>query len=101
MGWSRTSVNRIDAFIGRITGRTVLVDARTPMNFAILAPIFERLQRDPRVTVLFTAERPHEAAVAAAAAGVRSHIHPRREMQGRGVALSLTADPWDPIQLRR
>ncbi len=36
--------------------RRLLVNARTPMNFATTAPIVERLQRDERVEVLLHVE---------------------------------------------
>lgn len=40
--------------------RQILVDGRTAMNYATVAPIVERLQKDPRVKVFFTAsESPH------------------------------------------
>jgi CDP-glycerol glycerophosphotransferase (TagB/SpsB family) len=40
--------------------RQILVDGRTAMNYATVAPIVERLQKDPRVNVFFTAsESPH------------------------------------------
>jgi len=35
--------------------RRLLVNARTPMNYATVAPIVERLQRDPRLELYFTA----------------------------------------------
>jgi len=40
--------------------RQILVDGRTAMNYAAVAPMVERLQKDPRVNVFFTAsESPH------------------------------------------
>jgi len=40
--------------------RQILVDGRTAMNYATVAPIVERLQEDPRVNIFFTAsESPH------------------------------------------
>lgn len=40
--------------------RRILVDGRTAMNYATVAPIVERLQKDPRINVYFTAsESPH------------------------------------------
>jgi hypothetical protein len=102
MSWLRKQLDRADALLARVSGhRRVLVDARTAMNFAILAPVFERLQRDPRVQVLFSADRPSDVIAAAAASGVRSRIHPRHAMEWRRIDLALTADPWDPIRLRR
>jgi hypothetical protein len=95
-------LRRIDRLLARFSGRRrVLIDARTPMNFAILAPVFERLQRDVRVEVLFAADRPSEVLDAARAAGVRSRIHARQAIEWRRIDLCLTADPWDPIRLRR
>ena len=102
MGVARNLINGVDRLIGRISRRRrVLVDARTPMNFAILAPVLERLHRDPRVDVWFSADRPDEVAAAAVATGVRARIHSRRAMQWRRFDLCLSADPWDPIRLRR
>jgi len=93
---------RIDRFLARLSGkRRVLVDARTAMNVAVLAPVFERLQRDPRINVLFTADRPAEIAGAARSLGVHARIHTRPAMEWRRIDVCLTADPWDPIRLRR
>jgi CDP-glycerol:poly(glycerophosphate) glycerophosphotransferase len=102
MSWLGTEIRRIDRMLAEFSGRRrVLVDARTAMNFAILAPIFERLQLDPRVEVLFAADRPADVAGAAKAAGVRSRIHARPAIEWRRIDLCLSADPWDPIRLRR
>ena len=98
----RTVIERTDAVLARFTGRRrVLVDARTAMNLAILGPMVERLQRDPRIEVLLSAERRADVAAAAEASGVRSKIHPRSAMTWRRIDLCLSADPWDPIPLRR
>jgi CDP-Glycerol:Poly(glycerophosphate) glycerophosphotransferase len=96
-------MDRCERFINRATGRrrVVLVDARTPMNFAIMAPVFERLERDPRVRVIFSAPKPQEARAAAAAAGLTLSIDSRRRMLWRRIDLCLSADPWDPVELRR
>lgn len=102
MSWLGHQLDRVDALLARISPRRrVLVDARTPMNFAILAPVFERLQRDPRVDVLFSAERPADVVSAASAAGVRSRVYPREAMRWMRLDLCLSADPWDPIRLHR
>jgi len=102
MSWLGTQVDHVDALLARISGRRrVLVDARTAMNFAILGPVFERLQRDPRIDVWFSAECPADVASAALEAGVRSRIHARGAMKWRRIDLCLSADPWDPIELRR
>jgi hypothetical protein len=100
MHWLRERLRRADRAIARITGRRrVLVDARTPMNFAILAPVFERLQRDPRVDLLYTADRPASAGWRDDGCGVRAQE--RSSMKWRRIDLALSADPWDPIMLRR
>ena len=74
-------VRALDQRLGRRRGdsRRVLVDARTPVNFTMVAPVFRAMARDPRVEFSFTAsEEPgrigeiyHEAP------GIRL-IHPRR-----------------------
>jgi len=93
MRWLRAQLKRADRAIANLTGRRrVLVDARTPMNFAILAPVAERLQRDPRVDVWYTP-------AAADAAGTRAHT--RSAVEWSRIDLALSADPWDPATLRR
>jgi hypothetical protein len=102
MNLARTVIDRVDAALARLSGRRrVLVDARTAMNFAILGPVIERLQRDPRIELLLSADRPADLAEAAAGSGIRSRILPRGSMEWRRIDLCLTADPWDPIRLRR
>jgi hypothetical protein len=101
MAWLRGSVNAFDSVMRRLRGRRiVIVDARTPMNYAILAPIVRELERDQRIVVLTTAERPHDFAWSMRSE-LRSRIYPRRTMHWRRVDLCITADPWDPIRLRR
>jgi len=40
--------------------RQILVDGRTAMNYATVAPVVEQLQKDPRIKIFFTAsESPH------------------------------------------
>ena len=66
--WSRRS--------GR---RRILVDARTPVNFTMVAPVVRALQRDPRVEFYFTAseEPARTASIYREAAEIRT-IHPAR-----------------------
>jgi CDP-glycerol glycerophosphotransferase (TagB/SpsB family) len=41
--------------------RRILVDGRTAMNYATVAPVVERLQKDPRIQIFFTAsESPNQ-----------------------------------------
>src|SRR3954463_1089036 len=93
---------RRDAVSGRGPGpRRVVVDARTPMNVAVLAPIAEALRRDERVEVVFTAERPADIAAATGDGAVPFALQSRRAMRWRRVDVCLSADPWEPIELRR
>jgi len=86
MSWFGAQLHRVDQLVARATGkRRVLVDARSAMNFGILGPVAERLQRDPRIDVVFTGP----------------NALPREAMKWRRVDLCLCADPWDPIDLRR
>jgi hypothetical protein len=102
MSWLGSQIRRVDGLVARLSRkRRVLVDARTAMNFAILTPVIERLHRDRRVTVLLSAERPGDVHAAAKAAGVHAKIHARQAVEWRRIDLCLTADPWDPIRLRR
>ncbi len=59
--------------------RKVLVDARTPVNFTMVAPVVRAMERDPRIDFFFTAsEEPHRMAqIYREAPDVRT-IHPRR-----------------------
>lgn len=74
-------------------GRTVLVNSRTAMNYAVVRPICEAMRRDRRVRFYFTAsEQPAEMRAVYAEAGSESRfIHPRRAMLRRFDAY-LTAD---------
>ena len=74
------AVRRIESWTPRPNGRRrVLVDARTPVNFTMFAPIHRVLKTDPRVEVLFTAsEDPHRLAEIYREAGNVPMIHPRR-----------------------
>ena len=78
-----TLVNRvreIDTRISRLSGRRrLLVDARTPVNFTMVAPVVRAIERDPRIDVYFTAsEEPDRiAAIYHEAPDVRT-VHPRR-----------------------
>ena len=70
----------LDARLPRRSGhRLVLVDARTPVNFTMVAPVVRAMQSDPRVKFLFTAsEEPHRlASIYHEARGIRT-VSPRR-----------------------
>jgi len=52
------AARRIDHAAGRtLTRLRVLVDVRTPMNVAVLRPVWSALATDPRITLAFTAEQ--------------------------------------------
>lgn len=74
------AVRRVDAWTHRPNGRKrVLVDARTPVNFTMFAPIYRALVNDPRVDVRFTAsDEPHRLSEIYRDAGDVTLIHPRR-----------------------
>lgn len=55
------AVRRLDHAAGRRSGRRrILVDARTPVNYTMVAPVHRAMAADPRVSFYFTAsEEPH------------------------------------------
>jgi hypothetical protein len=70
----------LDARFARRHGhRRVLVDARTPVNFTMVAPVYRAMRSDPRLEFWFTAsEEPDRVAeIYQDAPGVRL-VHPRR-----------------------
>jgi hypothetical protein len=55
------SVRRFDRVMGQRRGRrSILVDARTPVNFTMVAPMFRAMAADARVTFYFTASEEPE-----------------------------------------
>jgi hypothetical protein len=95
------TARRIDQAIGHVVGRRrVLVDVRNPMHAAVLEPITEALERDPRIAVHYTAERP--AAVAAVLALKRpGRVVTHSQAAWRRWDLYVSADPWTRPALRR
>jgi len=91
-------VHRLDHAIGRLTpSRDVLVELRTPVSHAVLAPIAEALAAEPDVQIWFTSAEP---------ANVRALVPPDRlltpaEAEWRRFDLYLNADPWAAARLRR
>src|SRR3954468_3743131 len=55
------ALRRTDRMLGQRSGRRrILVDARTPVNFTIVAPVYHAMVADNRVDFFFTAsEEPH------------------------------------------
>ncbi len=73
-------IRALDSRISRRDGRRrILVDARTPVNYTMVAPVVRAMQRDGRLDFYFTAsEEPDRlAAIYHEAPGIRA-IHPRR-----------------------
>jgi CDP-glycerol glycerophosphotransferase (TagB/SpsB family) len=72
-------VRRLDTRLSRRGGiRRVLVDARTPVNFTMIAPVFRAMSGDARVRWYFTAsEEPHRLADIYREAPNVNLVHPR------------------------
>ena len=99
---SLSFLRQLDHALGRRRGsRRVLVDVRTPMNLAVLRPIWRRLIRDPRVTVVFTAEDDAAVAQALAPDGLAGSRQPRPQVRTQRFDLVVTADPWNNVPLSR
>lgn len=94
-------VRQADHRIARLFGKArVLIDVRTPMNLAVLGPVWTSLARDPRVRLTFTA---HEADAVAEALGPehrRQLVAPARA-RWRRFDLAVTADFWSNTPARR
>ena len=55
------TLRRVDRAIGRRAGRRrILVDARTPVNYTMIAPLHRAMAADPRVSFFFTASEEPE-----------------------------------------
>ncbi|HWJ57950.1 MAG TPA: CDP-glycerol glycerophosphotransferase family protein, partial [Vicinamibacterales bacterium] len=55
------ALRRLDRTFGQRSGRRrVLVDARTPVNFTMVAPVYRAMAADPRVRFFFTASEEPE-----------------------------------------
>jgi hypothetical protein len=70
----------VDRRLGqRADRRTILVDARTPVNFTMVRPVVQAMARDPRIAFFFTAsEEPAKLQqIYKEADGIRT-IHPAR-----------------------
>lgn len=93
------SLRRADRAMGRRNGRrSILVDARTPVNFTMVAPVYRAMGVDPRVTFFFTAseepERLHE--IYREAPGVNL-VHPSTARRMRFDAYLASDFMWQPL----
>jgi hypothetical protein len=80
IGTALNRVQQVDTRLSRRSGRRrILVDARTPVNYTMVAPVVRAIASDPRVEFYFTAsEEPHRLAdIYREAVGVRT-LDPRR-----------------------
>ena len=81
--------------------RVVLVEARTPMNLAVLRPVFEPLMQDPRVDVRFTGPPRQDLQHAFHQLGIADRVLSRQRAVWTRVDLYVNADPWEAAPLRR
>ena len=94
--------HRLDHAIGRATGkRRVLVDVRTPMNAAVLRPLWSNLSRDPRISISFVAEQPETVRTTLARDGVERSLISQRAAIWQRWDLVMTADAWNHTPVRR
>ena len=92
----------LDHAVGRqLTRVRVLVDVRTPMNAAVLRPMWATLVHDSRIELAFVAEQPATVAQMLAADGVLCPLLRREEATWKRWDLVLTADAWNHTPLRR
>ena len=96
------SVRRIDRAIGLARGpRRALIEVRSPMNLAVLRPVWEALAADPRIDLRFTSEAPDWVRPPLEAAGLASRLIPQAAAVWTRFDLACNADPWNALNLRR
>jgi CDP-glycerol glycerophosphotransferase (TagB/SpsB family) len=95
--------HRVDHFVGRHLGSrlAVLVDVRTPMNLAVLRPVWKPLAEDPRVALSFVAEDMAGVGTALDADGRRGALLAPAAARWRRFDLAMTADAWNHTPLAR
>jgi hypothetical protein len=92
----------VDRAVGRSSGRrSVLVEARTPMNLAVLRPVLDALLADPRLDVWFTGTERSDLRCAFEALGVVQQTVSRARASWMRYDLYINADPWDAVTLHR
>ena len=95
-------VRKVDHAVGRLSGRRrILVEARTPMNLAVLRPVLDRLRSDPRLRLHFTGPDRDDLRAAFAELGVAGRVVSRRRAIWSRFDLYINADPWEAVSLRR
>jgi len=93
------TLRRVDHAIGRRSGRRrILVDARTPVNFTMVAPVYRALAADPRVSFFFTAsEEPHRLRDIYREAPGAATVTPARARLMRFDAYVASDFMWQPL----
>ena len=95
-------VRRVDHAVGRLAGRRrILVEARTPMNLAVLRPVIDALLADARIRLQFTGPDRPDLRAACVEMGVADRIISREDAIWTRFDLYLNADPWEAVSLRR
>jgi hypothetical protein len=92
------AVHRLDHALGRLSPhRDVLVELRTPVYHAVLAPVAEALADMPDVRVWFTSENPDRLRPLVPDGTFLTHA----DVEWRRFDLYVNADPWAAARLRR
>jgi len=95
-------VRRVDHAVGRLAGgRRILVEARTPMNLAVIRPVLDRLRSDPRIRLLFTGPDRADLRAAFEELGVAANVIGRHKATWTRFDLYVNSDPWEAVALRR
>jgi hypothetical protein len=95
-------VRRVDHAVGRLAGRRrILVEARTPMNLAVIRPVLDRLRTDPRVRLQVTGPDRADLRDAFRELGLDGGVIGREEATWTRFDLYVNADPWEAVSLRR
>lgn len=92
----------LDHRLGRACGRRqVLIEARTPMNLAVLRPVFAPLLSDPRIQLRVTGVPRADLDLAFEEAGVSAVKISRERARWTRFDLYVNSDPWEAVTLRR
>jgi hypothetical protein len=93
---------KVDQAVGRLGGRRrILVEARTPMNLAVIRPVLDRLRADTRIRLQFTGPDRDDLRAAFRELGVAGSVVSRRAAIWSRFDLYVNADPWEAVSLRR
>ena len=95
-------VRRVDHAVGRLAGRRrILVEARTPMNLAVIRPVLDLIRSDPRIRLQFTGPDRADLRAAFEELGAGDSVIGRDEATWTRFDLYVNADPWEAVSLRR